>query len=65
MKICESCGLPVRVCDALTHWRSAGRLLRDGRIVAARDEHNEADAMFQQYVLEMLTEHPARRHDLH
>jgi hypothetical protein len=54
MQICEGCGLPVRICDALTHYREGARLLNAGHAGAARDELGQAEAMFERWQLEIM-----------
>jgi hypothetical protein len=46
---CPECGLPVRACNAIRMYRRAAVLLREGRLVQARDLLNEADSEFERW----------------
>jgi hypothetical protein len=49
MGICEECGLPIRLCNALTWTRMASQSLARNRVDEAVNSINEALAAWQAY----------------
>ncbi len=52
MKTCEECGLPVKLCTALTMYRKAFTAYESGDVNAARDCADDAAAAIAEYKAE-------------
>lgn len=50
MKLCKTCGLPMKICNALAHYRIAIKHFDHGLIDAAWDSANSANEFHDAYM---------------